>query len=66
MADNSDYSLQIRFIIEFFQDLTVTYILTKLGADRLLFVDAREFKQSQTIFLIQGQIVPNVTLRFDP
>ena len=28
-------------MIELFQDLTVPYIMTKFGADRLLFVDAR-------------------------
>ena len=33
MTDNSDQSLPIRFIIELFQDLTVTYILTKFGAE---------------------------------
>ena len=41
MADNSDHSVPNRFIIELFQDLTVTYILTKFGADCILFVDAR-------------------------
>ena len=43
--------------------------MTKFGADRLLFCRSMlECKQSQIkqIFLIQGQIIPNVTVGFDP
>ena len=44
------------------------FIVTKFCADLLLFVDAIECKQSQIkqFFLIQGQITPDVTVRFDP
>ena len=43
----------------------VTYILTKFGADWLIFVDV-ECKQSQIqqFFQIQGQITPDVLIRF--
>ena len=40
-ADNSDSSLLISSIIELIRDLMVIYILTKFGADWLIFVDAR-------------------------
>ena len=40
-ANNSDRSAPIRSIIELIQDLMVTYILTKFGADWLVFGDAR-------------------------
>ena len=40
-ADNSGSSGQIRSIINFNQDLMVTYILTKFGADWLILVDDR-------------------------
>ena len=38
-VDNPDYSLPIRFINKLFQDITITYILTKFCANGLLFVD---------------------------
>ena len=41
-ASNSDSSGPIRSIIELNRDLKDTYILTKFGADWLIFVDARE------------------------
>ena len=40
-ANNLDSSAPIKSIIELIQDLIVTYILTKFGADWLLFGDAR-------------------------
>ena len=40
-ANNSDRSARIKFITEFIQDLIVTYILTKFGADWFIFGDAR-------------------------
>ena len=40
-ADNSDSSHPISSIIELIPDLMVIYILTKFGADWLIFVDAR-------------------------
>ena len=40
-ADNSDCSGPISSIIELIRDLMVMYILTKFGADWLIFVDAR-------------------------
>ena len=40
-ADNSDSSGPISSIIELIRDLMVIYILTKFGADWLIFVDAR-------------------------
>ena len=40
-ANNSDSSAPIKSINEIIQDLMVTYILTKFGADWLIFVDAR-------------------------
>ena len=40
-ADNLDSSGPITFIIEFIWNLMVIYILTKFGADWLIFVDAR-------------------------
>ena len=40
-ANNSDRSAPIKYIIEHIQDLIVTYILTKFGADWLIFGDAR-------------------------
>ena len=40
-ADTSDSSGPISSIIELNRDLMVIYILTKFGADWLLFVDAR-------------------------
>ena len=40
-TDNSDSFDPIRSIIELIRDLMVIYILTKFGADWLLFVDAR-------------------------
>ena len=42
-ADNSDSSGPISSIIELLQDPMVIYILTKFGADWLIFVDARVF-----------------------
>ena len=39
-ADNSDSSGPIRAMIKLIRDLTITYNLTKFGAD-WLFVDAR-------------------------
>ena len=39
-ADNSDCSGPINSIIKLIQDLMVIYILTKFGADWLIFVDA--------------------------
>ena len=41
MADKSDSSDPISSIIELNRDLMVIYILTKFGADQLIFVDAR-------------------------
>ena len=40
-ANNSNSSGPITSIIEPIRDLMVTYILTKFGADWLIFVDAR-------------------------
>ena len=40
-ADNSNSSGSIISIIELIRDLMVIYILTKFGADWLIFVDAR-------------------------
>ena len=40
-ADNWDSSGPINSIIDLIPDLMVTYILTKFGADWLIFVDAR-------------------------
>ena len=40
-ANNSDSSAPIQSIIELIRDLMVTYILTKFGADWLIFGDAR-------------------------
>ena len=40
-ANNSRCSGPIRSIIELIRDLMITYILTKFGADWLIFVDAR-------------------------
>ena len=40
-ANNSDSSALIKSIIELIQDLMVIYILTKFGADWLIFGDAR-------------------------
>ena len=40
-ANNSENSGPIKSIIELIRDLMVTYILTKSGADWLIFVDAR-------------------------
>ena len=40
-ADNSDSSDPISFIIKLMRDIMVIYILTKSGADWLIFVDAR-------------------------
>ena len=40
-ANNSNSSSQIKPIIKLIQDLMVTYILTKFGADWLIFLDAR-------------------------
>ena len=40
-ADNLDSSCPIASIIELIRDLMVMYILTKFGADWLIFVDAR-------------------------
>ena len=39
-TNNSDSSGPIKSIIELIPDLMVTYILTKFGADWLIFVDA--------------------------
>ena len=39
-ANNSDSSGAFRSIIKLIQDLMVTYILTKFGADWFIFVDA--------------------------
>ena len=63
-ADNSYYSLRIRSIIKLIQDLMVTYILIKFGADWLIFVDERS--QIQQFFQIQGQNTPDVMVQFDP
>ena len=41
-ADNSDSSGPISSIIKVIRDRIVIYILTKFGADWLIFVDARE------------------------
>ena len=45
----------------------VTYILTKFSADWLILVDAKS-KQSQIqqVSQIQGQITPDVLVRFAP
>ena len=43
-ANNSDSSGSITSIIKLLRDLMVTYILTKFGADWLIFVDASENK----------------------
>ena len=40
-TNNLDSSALIQSIIELIQDLMVTYILTKFGADWLIFGDAR-------------------------
>ena len=40
-ANNSDSSGMITSVIKLISDLMVTYILTKFGADWLIFVDAR-------------------------
>ena len=40
-VNNSDNFGPIKTIINLIQDLIVTYILTKFGADWLIFVDAR-------------------------
>ena len=40
-ADNSDSSGPINSIIKLIRDLIIIYILTKFGADLLIFVDAR-------------------------
>ena len=40
-GNNSDSSAPIKSIINLIRDLVVTYILTKVGADWLIFVDAR-------------------------
>ena len=40
-TNNSESSGPITFIIELIRDLIITYILTKFGADWLIFVDAR-------------------------
>ena len=40
-ANDSDSSRPIKSIIELIRDLMVEYILTKFGADWLIFVDAR-------------------------
>ena len=40
-ANNSDSSAPIKSIIELIRDLMVTYILTKFGADWLIFGDTR-------------------------
>ena len=40
-ADNSDHSVPIRLMNEFFQDLTVTYIKTMFGTNWSTFAVAR-------------------------
>ena len=40
-ANNSNSSAPIKFIIELIRDLMATYILTKFGADWLIFGDDR-------------------------
>ena len=40
-ANNSNSSALIKSIIDLIQDLMVTYISTKFGADWLVFADAR-------------------------
>ena len=40
-ADNSDSSSLIRSIIKLIRDCTITYILTKFGAESLMFVGDR-------------------------
>ena len=64
-----DSSGLIRSIIKLIRDYMITYILTKFGADWsiLNFVDDIECKQGhiQQFFQIQGQITPDVLIRFD-
>ena len=45
-ADNSDNSIPISSIIKLMRDLMVINILTKCGADWLIFVDARGFTRN--------------------
>ena len=44
-ANNLDSSGRIKSIIELIRNLMVIYILTKFGADWLIFVDARVLKR---------------------
>ena len=45
----------------------ITYILTKFGADWLIFGDDGSVNSHiQQIFQIQGQITPDVLVQFDP
>ena len=64
-ANNSDSSGPIRFMIVLIGDLTVTYIMTKFGADWLIFVDAR-VSQIPVFFQSKGKITPDVLVRFVP
>ena len=65
-ADNSDSSGLIRSIIKLIRDLMVTYILTKFGADWLIFVTECKQSQIQQFFQIYGQIILDVLDQFDP
>ena len=67
MANNSSCSTTIRPIIKLIRDVMVIYILTKFGADWLIFVDAIVYTNSYVaIFLIQGQITPHALVQLDP
>ena len=57
-----DSSAPIKAIIELIQDLMVTYILTKFGADWLIFGDTRVQSRFQQFFQIQGQITLDVLI----
>ena len=59
-ANNSVRSALIKSIIKLIQDLMITYILTKIGADWLIVGDAKcKQSQFQQFFQIQGQITPD-------
>ena len=67
-ANNSDSSGPIKSVIELIQDLMVTYILTKFGADWLIFV-VLECKQSVSAFFPNSGakfLTPDVLVQFDP
>ena len=66
-ADNSYSSGPIRSIIKLIRHLMITYILTKSGADWLIFVDDRVYTSHiQPLFRIQRQITPDVLVQFEP